>query len=184
VSFQNGEQFEKGPDKVEIKLRIATRNCNPQKFVETISNLSKHSRLASRIPYLKGEEVFGSCKKWMDLPPSSDMDSYRLNCVNFSMPKEGGRVVKGKTNASIPFANISESSSGSLKVFSRNGKEILETECREQMWHIECCRSIAKCFKLQANMKVKCTAQICRSKKRTPTPTYTCNKERPSYNPD
>jgi len=54
--------------------------------------------------------------------------------------------VRGKTNASTPFVNIGKSSSGSLKVFSRNGKKILEAECREQMWHIECYRSITKCF--------------------------------------
>jgi hypothetical protein len=120
----------------------------------------------------------------MDLLPSSDMDSHRLDRVNFSMSKEGGQIVRGKINASIPFANIGKFLSGSLKVFSQNGKEILETECREQVWHIECCRSIAKCFKLQANMKVKCIAQICKSKKGRPTPTYTCNKERPSYSPN
>ncbi len=112
------------------------------------------------------------------------MDSHQLDRVNFSMPKEGGQIVKGKINASIPFANIGKFLSGSLKVFSQNGKEILETECREQVWHIECCRSIAKCFKIQANMKVKCIAQICKSKKGRPTPTYTCNKERPSYSPN
>jgi hypothetical protein len=116
--------------------------------METISSLSKHSRLASRNPYLEGEEVFGFCKKHMDLSPSSNMDSHRLNRVNFSMPKEGGRVVKGKTNASMPFANIGESLNGSLKVFSRNGKKNLKAECKEQVWHIECCRSIAKSFKL------------------------------------
>jgi hypothetical protein len=128
--------------------------------------------------------MFGSCKKWMYLLPSSYMDSHRLDHVNFSMLKEGGRIVRGKTNASIPFANIGKSSSGSLKVFFQNYKEILETKCREQVWHIECCRSIAKCFELQANMKVKCIAQICRSKKGTPTSTYTYNKERPSYSPN
>jgi hypothetical protein len=62
----------------------------------------------------------------MDLPPSSDMDSYRLDCVNFSMPKERGQVVKRKINTFVPFANIGESLSGSLNVFSRNGKEVLE----------------------------------------------------------
>lgn len=90
--------------------------------------------------------------------------------------------MKGKTNASISFANIAESSNGSLKVFSSNGKEILDIECKEQMWPIECCKSIANFFELQANMKVKCIAQKCRSKKGTPTPIYTCNKEKPSYN--
>jgi len=58
--------------------------------METISNLSKHSRLACRIPFLEGEEAFGSCKKQIDLPPSSNMDSHQLDRVNFSMSKEGG----------------------------------------------------------------------------------------------
>jgi hypothetical protein len=54
----------------------------------------------------------------MDLPPSSDMDSYQLDYVNFSMPKERGQVVKRKINTFVPFANIGESLSGSLNVFS------------------------------------------------------------------
>jgi hypothetical protein len=57
----------------------------------------------------------------MDLLPCSNMDSHQLDHVNFSMPKEGSEL-RRKTNASIPFVNIGESSSDSLKVFSRNGK--------------------------------------------------------------
>jgi hypothetical protein len=116
----------KGTNKAKLKLRVTTRSCNPQKLVEAISSLCKHNGLAFKIPHVKGEKVFGSCKRRMDLPPSLSMDSHRLDCVNFSMPKEGGQVVKGKTNAFVPFANIDKSLSGSLKVFSRNGKKILE----------------------------------------------------------
>jgi hypothetical protein len=34
--------------------------------------------------------------------------------------------MRGKTNAFVPFNNIGKSLSGSLKVFSQNGKKILE----------------------------------------------------------
>jgi hypothetical protein len=54
------------------------------------------------------------------------MDSHQPDHVNFSMPKKGGQVMRGKINAFVPFINIGRSWSGSLKVFSRNGKEILE----------------------------------------------------------
>jgi hypothetical protein len=43
---------------------------------------------------------------------------------------------------------------------------------------------IAKCSAFQANTKVKCIAQICRSKKGMLTPTYIGNNERPSYSPN
>jgi hypothetical protein len=73
----------------KLKLRVTTRSHNPQKLAKAISSISEHNGLAYKIPHLKGEEMFGSCKWRMDLPPSSNMDSHQPNHVNFSMPKEG-----------------------------------------------------------------------------------------------
>jgi hypothetical protein len=52
------------------------------------------------------------------------------------------------------------------------------------VWHIESWRSIVKCSTFQANMKVKCIAQICRSKKGMLAPAYIGNNERLSYSPN
>ncbi len=54
------------------------------------------------------------------------MDSHQLDRLNFSMLKEGGQVMRGKTNAFVPFTNIGKSLSGSLEVFSQNVRETLE----------------------------------------------------------
>lgn len=85
VSFQNGKQFGKGPYKVKLKHRVTTKSRNPQKLTKAIYSLFEHSGLASKIQHFKWEKVFGSCKRQMDLTLSLDMDSHRIDHVNFSM---------------------------------------------------------------------------------------------------
>jgi hypothetical protein len=40
----------------------------------------------TRIPHLEGEEIFGSTKRKLDLPPCDDGNSHRPDKVNFSQP--------------------------------------------------------------------------------------------------
>jgi len=43
--------------------------------------------LSCKIPHFEGEEVFGSCKRQLDLRPRLDSDSHQLDKVNFFVPK-------------------------------------------------------------------------------------------------
>ena len=45
--------------------------------------------MKSRVPHLEGENIFGSVKKKLDLPPEDEFDSHWHDCVNFMIPKLG-----------------------------------------------------------------------------------------------
>jgi hypothetical protein len=72
------------PSKQELKLRAARCSGDPKKIKEALSQLPRLEVATTRIPHLEGEEIFGSTKRKLDLPPSDDGDSHRPDKVNFS----------------------------------------------------------------------------------------------------
>jgi hypothetical protein len=57
----------------------------------------------TRILHLEGEEIFGSTKRKLDLPPGDDGDFHRPDKVNFSQP----RVQTRSKTAHTEFAGAS-----------------------------------------------------------------------------
>jgi len=77
---------ESGPFKEELKLRAAHCSKDPKKIVEVLNTLPGSEGVRIRIPHLKGEEIFGSTKKKLDVPIGDGEDSHRPDKVNFSQP--------------------------------------------------------------------------------------------------
>jgi hypothetical protein len=76
-----------GPSKQELKLMAARCSGDPKKIVEALSQLPGVEVTTTQNTHLEGEEIFGSTKRKLDLPPGDDGDSHRPNKVNFSQPQ-------------------------------------------------------------------------------------------------
>jgi hypothetical protein len=122
----------------------------------------------TQIPHLKGKEIFGS-KKWkLDLPPSDEGNSHRLDKVNFSQP----RVQTKSKTAHTEFA-------GALVVGADKDElphvtTALESDCDMSQWHISRILHISncKCHGQQVATNVRYTARIAKGSKGTPVATY------------
>jgi hypothetical protein len=85
-AYLKGKASRTGPSKQELKLRAARHSGDPKKIEEALSQLLGVEVATTRIPHLEGEEIFGSTKHKLDLPPGDDGDSHRPDKVNFSQP--------------------------------------------------------------------------------------------------
>jgi hypothetical protein len=85
-AYLKGKASGTGPSKQELKLRAARGSGDPKKIEEALSQLPGVEVATTRIPHLEGEEIFGSTKRKLDLPPGDDGDSHRPDKVNFSQP--------------------------------------------------------------------------------------------------
>jgi hypothetical protein len=86
-AYLKGKASGTGPSKQKLKLRAARRSGDPKKIEEVLSQLPRVEVATTRIPHLEGEEIFGSTKRKLDLPPCNDGDSHRPDKVNFSQPR-------------------------------------------------------------------------------------------------
>jgi hypothetical protein len=122
----------------------------------------------TRIPHLEGEEIFGSTKRKLDLPPGNDGDSHRPDKVNFSQP----RVQTRSKTAHTEFAGTSVA--GADKDELPHVTTALEFDCDMSQWHIVRIshKSSCKCHAQQRGTDVKCTARIAKDSKGTTAPTY------------
>ena len=86
--YLNGDRAGTGPGKEELLLRVAQRTTvrsgNPKALHAALSRMPGAEEFCSREPHFEGEEVFGSMKRKLDLPPGSEHDSHRPDKVNFS----------------------------------------------------------------------------------------------------
>jgi hypothetical protein len=71
-NFLKGRGGGIGPNRMVFKLCSATRSGDPKKIAQAVGELSTDVGLNSRIPHLKGESIFGSTKRKLDLPPGDD----------------------------------------------------------------------------------------------------------------
>jgi hypothetical protein len=84
----------------------------------------------TRILHLEGEEIFGSTKRKLDLPPGDDGDSHRPDKVNFSQPRAQTR----SRTAHTEFAGQSVVSVD--KDDLPHVTTILESDCDMSQWHM------------------------------------------------
>jgi hypothetical protein len=167
-TYLKGKAFGTGPSKQELKLRAARRSGDPKKIEEALSQLLGMEVATTRIPYLEGEEIFGSTKRKLDLPLGDDGDSHRPDKVNFSQP----RVQTRSKTTQTEFAGASVA--GVDKDELPHVTTALESDCDMSQWHIVRIshRSSCKCHAQQRGTDVKCTARIAKGSKGTPAPTY------------
>jgi hypothetical protein len=84
----------------------------------------------TRIPHLEGEEIFGSTKRKLDLPPGDDGDSHRPDKVNFSQPQVQTRSRTAHTE--VAGASVVGADEDELP----NVTTILESDYDMSQWHI------------------------------------------------
>jgi hypothetical protein len=166
-AYLKGKASGTGPSKQELKLRAARRSGDPKKIEEALSQLPGVEVATTRIPHLEGEEIFGSTKRKLDLPPGDDGDSHRPDKVNFSQP----RVQTRSKTAHTEFAGASVA--GADKDELPHVTTALESDCDMSQWHIARIshRSSCKCHAQQRGTDVKCTARIAKGSKGTAAPT-------------
>jgi hypothetical protein len=171
-AYLKGKASGTGPSRQELKLRAARRSGDPKKIVEALNQLPRVEVATIRISHLEGEEIFGSTKRKLDLPPSDDGDSHRPNKVNFLQP----RVQTRPRTAHIVFAGASGASA--KKDDLPHVTTALESDCDMSQWYIARIshRSSCKCHAQQAATKVKYIARIAKGSKGTPVPTYRVRK--------
>ena len=177
--YLNGDRSGTGPGKKELLLRVAQRTTqrsgNPKALHAAMAKLPGASDFCTREPHLEGEEVFGSLKRKLDLPPGCDEDSHRPDKINFSRPR-----VQTRQGSS---SHLEDASPG-VEVHAETDEDqhaareevetvvvapprvhvtaVQETACDETDWHIaRLPKASAKaCFAQQAITKKKCTAKI------------------------
>jgi hypothetical protein len=71
-AYLKGSLSGKSPSKQDLRLRAATRSGDPKKIVKAINQLLGLEGATTRILHLKDEEIFGSTKWKLDLPPCDD----------------------------------------------------------------------------------------------------------------
>jgi hypothetical protein len=167
-AYLKGKASRTGPSKQELRLRAAKHSGDPKKIEEALSQLPGVEVATTRIPHLEGEEIFGSTKRKLDLPPSDDGDSHRPDKVNFSQP----RVQTRSRTAHTELAGASVA--GADKDELPHVTTALESNCDMSQWHIARIshKSSCKCHAQQRATNINCTTQIAKGSKGTPTPIY------------
>jgi hypothetical protein len=86
-AYLKGKSSGTGPSRQELKLRAAKHSGDPKKIAKALSQLPGVEVATTQISHLEGEEIFGSTKQKLDLPPGNNGNSHRLDKVNFSQPQ-------------------------------------------------------------------------------------------------
>jgi len=94
-----GHAFRGGPSKEELRLRATKQNKDPKKIEEALNTLHGAKDVGTIVPHSKGEEIFGSRKRKLDVYICNARDSHRSGKVNFSQP----HVQTRSTTASLVF---------------------------------------------------------------------------------
>jgi hypothetical protein len=104
----------------------------------------------------------------LELPPSDDGDSHRLDKINFSQPQVQSR----SRTAHTEFAGASVV--GADKDELPHVSTLLESSCDMAQWDIAkiSYRSSCNCHAQQRTTNVKCTARIAKGSKGISVPTY------------
>ena len=76
-NYLRGGPSETGPSKLELQLRLASRNGNSGRVVKLLEKVTAEAGVNTRIPHLEGETIFGTAKRKLDLPPGDESDSHR-----------------------------------------------------------------------------------------------------------
>jgi hypothetical protein len=115
-------------------------------------------------------------KRKLDMPPSSNQNSHRLDKVSFSHPRVSTRSTKARSDSATPSdLPLTQSPEKAIPQRVTYVNNIQETYCDVSNWHISRLpkTSAKACFAMQARTKTKCTQKIVRHGKSTPAPTYT-----------
>jgi hypothetical protein len=85
----------------------------------------------TRIPHLEGEEIFGSTKRKLDLPPGDDGDSHRPDKGNFSQPQVQTR--SRTTHTKFGRASVAGADKDELP----HVMTALESNCDMSQWQLQ-----------------------------------------------
>lgn len=85
-AYLKGDRFGTGPGKEELRLQAAQRSSDAKRIVAALEQMPRANQWCTRKPQLDGEEVFGTAKRKLDMPPGHDCDSHKPDKLNFSHP--------------------------------------------------------------------------------------------------
>jgi hypothetical protein len=164
-SYLCGGASGKGPSKQHLKLKRALQSQDGKKIADALAEMPRGQDFCNRVPYLEGEEVFGSTKRKLDMPIGSERDPHRPDKVNFSHPRVQTR------SAATRMIAIDARTPEALVPFTSS---VLEIDCDVTKWHIALInhKSKRRCHAVQANNNSKCQMLIVRGGKATTAPTY------------
>jgi hypothetical protein len=97
---------------------------------------------------MEGEEIFGPCKRKVNLAPGSERDSHRHDCVNFVHPHVSHIIATSSVNIEEHIVDQIE--------------EDVEAPCGDGFWHIKRCplRLYVQCSALQKSTKHSSAVRI------------------------
>jgi hypothetical protein len=178
-NFLKGRGGGIGPYRMVLKLHSATRSGDPKKIAQAVGELSADVGLYSRVPNLKGESIFGSAKRKLDLPPGYKSDSHCHDRMNFTVPKIGCTMTPAQSRARLT-ASKAGNVPDLLVAFIKFCLPVHESVCANPMaWQIE---------RLNPSSKVQCsghignrryTSKIAKYRRATAAPTFTGIKRKP-----
>ncbi len=113
---------------------------------------------STRIPPMEGEEVFGSVKRKVDLPPRLETNSYSHDRMNFSCSKVANAT--SPINQSSIILDAGETNNH-VHVITHNGAKVLKGLYRDNIWKIECYPSKSNTC---CSMLEKYTTHYCKTK--------------------
>ncbi len=117
----------------------ARRLNDPTRLGIVMANYLSRSSFTNCLPHLKGEEIFGSSKQFVDFPLSTNNDSHCLDHVNFSCPWVTIPTVEPNIVNDVHMQQQPFNSSKLLPLVFRSGLELKENICVDGQWHIERC---------------------------------------------
>jgi hypothetical protein len=92
-AFLQGGAFGTNPDNNELCLCRANQSRDLVQIITAIAKYISSFGLSSKILHLEVEEVFGSAKCKVDLPPRSKTYSHQHNQVTFSHTKVANAMI-------------------------------------------------------------------------------------------
>jgi hypothetical protein len=81
-AYLKGDRSDTGPGKEELRLRAAQRSGDAKRIVATLKHIPGAEHWCTYKSQLEGEEVFGTTKRKLDMPPGSDQDSHRPDKIS------------------------------------------------------------------------------------------------------
>jgi len=74
--YLNGGPFGHGPSRADLKWKRDVASIDDKRIMDALCSMPRAETVATRIPHLEGEEVFGSTKQALNVPISSEGDSH------------------------------------------------------------------------------------------------------------
>jgi hypothetical protein len=91
----------KGSDSASLKLKAVAKCGDPKMLADAMKSYLGAEDVNTRDCALEWSEFFGSTKRKLNLPPSTDCDSHGPDKVNYSIPHPNTRATRQRIEESL-----------------------------------------------------------------------------------